>query len=350
MNIKRYEKNPIITIQDVKPSSPEFAVVCVFNAGVIRFAGQVLLLLRVAEVPVNDDPENWFLAPMLDTETNQITIKRFNRHDKTLDFSDSRIIRTEDDQYLTSISHFRIARSTDGIHFDIDDVPAMYPANIYERFGIEDPRITKIGDTYYINYSACSNITGITTNLASTKDFKEFTRHGVIFTPDNKDIAIFPEKINGKYYAFNRPTSAEYGMRDMWISESPDLLCWGNHKLIMQARDTFWDDGRIGASAVPFKTEKGWLEIYHGATKNNRYCLGAALFDLDDPTKLIARSTEPIIQPEEDYELHGFFDNVIFNCGVLFEDGIVKIYYGAADVCMCYGEVALEEIFSRLAE
>jgi len=348
MEIKRYEGNPIITVKDVCPSRQDFEVVCVFNAGVTRFENEVLLLLRVAEAPVNPEPEKWFLAPMFDEEKGEVVIKKFDRNDKTIDFSDSRFVITENDRFLTSISHFRIARSKDGINFVIDKQPAMYPDNVYEKFGIEDPRITLIDGTYYINYSACSNETGVTTNLAKTKDFKTFERCGVIFTPDNKDIAIFPEKINGKYYAFNRPASAEYGMRDLWVSESPDLVCWGNHKLMMRAREDFWDNGRIGCSAVPIKTEKGWLEIYHGATKDDRYCLGAVLLDLNDPTKVIARSVEPIIQPEEEYELHGFFDNVIFNCGVLCEDGIVKIYYGAADVCMCYAEISIEEIFKNL--
>lgn len=349
MIVNRCKNNPIIKPCDVKPSRPDFEVVCVFNAGVIRYMNDVLLLLRVAEVPKNDNADKVFLAPMLDDKTNELIVKSFDRTDKTIDFSDSRFIRTADDQFLTSISHFRIARSKDGINFNVDEKPAMFPANQYERFGIEDPRITLIADTYYINYSACSNITGVTTNLATTKDFVTFTRHGVIFTPDNKDIAIFPEKINGRYYALNRPASAEYGMRDLWMSESPDLISWGNHKLIMRARDDMWDNGRIGCSAVPFKIDEGWLEIYHGATKDHRYCLGAALFDLDDPTKVLARSTEPIIQPEKSYEKIGFFNDVIFNCGVLFEDGIVKIYYGAADTCICYAEITLEEILRNLA-
>jgi len=348
MKIIRSEKNPIITPADVKPSRPDFEVVCVFNAGVIRYNDEVLLMLRIAEVPVNDDEENTFLAPMLDNDTNELIIRKFDRKDKSIDFSDSRFIITPDDRFLTSISHFRIARSKNGIDFEIDEKPAMYPANVYEKFGIEDPRITQIGDTYYINYSACSNVTGVTTNLATTKDFKTFTRHGVIFTPDNKDIAIFPEKINGKYYAFNRPASAEYKTRDMWISESPDLVCWGNHKLLMQARKDRWDNGRIGCSAVPFKTEKGWLEIYHGASVTDRYCLGAVLLDLDDPTKIIARTKDPVIEPVEKYEVEGFFGDVIFNCGVLCEDGIVKIYYGAADTCMCYAEVALNDILDNM--
>ena len=347
MKISRYMGNPIISPSDVKPSRPDFKVVCVFNAGVVRFQGEVLLLMRVAEIPVNDN-KSVELVPVFNDDSGELEIKSFDRTAAGIDFSDSRFVRTADEQYLTSISHFRIARSADGLNFRIDEKPAMFPANVYERFGIEDPRITFVDGRYYINYSAISNITGVTTCLASTTDFVNFTRHGVIFTPDNKDIAIFPEKINGKYYAFNRPASAEYKMRDMWISESPNLVCWGNHKRLMGARKGFWDDGRIGCSAVPFLIDQGWLEIYHGASKEDRYCLGAALLDKDEPWKVLARSKKPVIEPETDYELHGFFRNVIFNCGVLYEEGKVKIYYGAADTCIAYAEADLEEILGML--
>jgi predicted GH43/DUF377 family glycosyl hydrolase len=347
MNLFRSPKNPIIKPEDVKPSRPDFKVVCAFNCGVIRFKGDVLLLIRVAEIPVNNNCEIE-LVPVFDPDKNELVVLKFDKTDKSIDFSDSRFVRTETEQYLTSISHFRIARSKNGIDFTIDEKPAMTPANVYEKFGIEDPRITFIDGKYYINYSAISNITGVTTCLASTEDFVNFTRHGVIFTPDNKDIAIFPEKINGKYYAFNRPSSTEYKTRDMWISESPDIICWGNHKILMSSRNGYWDDGRIGCSAVPFRTDKGWLEIYHGASKDHKYCLGAALLDINDPTVVLARSEEALMMPVEDYEVYGFFGNVIFNCGVLYEDGLVKIYYGAADTCIGYAEIKIEEIFSTL--
>ena len=347
MNVFRSPENPIITPQDVKPSRDGFRVVCVFNAGVIRVDDEVLLLLRVAEDAVSDNPAI-INVPYFDHEKGQLVVKPFRKDDPTCDFSDTRRIQTPGRQYLTSISHFRIARSKNGIHFDIDEKPAMQASNVYEMYGIEDPRITLIGDTYYINYSACSTIGGVTTCLASTKDWKSFQRHGVIFTPDNKDVAIFPERINGKYYALNRPISEEYKFKDIWISESPDLVCWGNHRYLMSSRDGFWDDGRVGCSAVPFLTEKGWVEIYHGATKDDRYCLGAVLLDKDEPWKIISRSVEPVMQPETDYEINGFFGNVIFNCGVLVEDDKVKIYYGAADTYMAYAEVALQEILDSL--
>jgi predicted GH43/DUF377 family glycosyl hydrolase len=347
MNVKRYNQNPLITPKDVTPSRPDFKVECVFNAGVTRFQGEILLLMRVAESAVSDSPDT-VRVPYYDHLKDKVVIKDFDRNDSSCDFSDPRWVRTPDRTYLTSMSHFRIARSKDVINFEIDKTPAMKPANLYEMYGIEDPRITFIDDTYYINYSAISTIGGVTTNLASTKDFQNFQRHGVIFTPDNKDIAIFPQKINGKYYALNRPVSEEFDFRNMWISESPDLVCWGNHRFLIGEREGFWDDGRVGCSAVPFMTDKGWLEIYHGATKDDRYCLGALLLDKDQPWKVIGRSNQPILEPQEDYEINGFFGNVVFNCGVLVEEGIVKIYYGAADTCMAGAEVSLDEILASL--
>lgn len=347
MKVYRSLKNPIISPKDVKPSQPDFEVVCVFNCGVIRFEGDVLLMLRVAERPLalNDREVR---TVYFDHEVGKIVVKSFDKNMPGIGLHDSRFIYTPERIFLSSMSHFRIARSKNGIDFNIEETPCMLPSNVYEMYGIEDPRITLIGDTYYINYSACSTVSGVTTCLATTKDFVSFEKQGVIFTPDNKDVAIFPEKINGKYYALNRPISAEYKLKDIWIAESPDLVCWGNHKFLMSTRDGYWDNGRIGCSAVPFRTEKGWLEIYHGASKENRYCLGAVLLDLEKPWEIISRTESPIIAPEEDYEVNGFFGNVIFNCGVLNEDGIVKIYYGAADTFIGYAEIALQEILDSL--
>lgn len=318
-----------------------------FNCGVIRFQGDVLLLLRVAERVKSTNPE-LYTTPLYNVDEGKITTKSFRLDDPTIDYSDSRFVYTKDRIYLSSMSHFRIARSKDGVNFDINEQPAMSPDNEYEMYGIEDPRITFIGDTYYINYSACSTTTGVTTNLATTKDFVTFERHGVIFSPDNKDVAIFPEKIGEKYFALHRPISFEYETKDIWIAESPNLICWGNHRKLITTRPGFWDDGRIGCSAVPFLVDDGWLEIYHGASRENRYCLGALLLDKDDPSKVLARGELPVMAPEADYEMNGFFGNVVFNCGVLFEGGVVKIYYGAADAVVAYAEVAADEVLSTL--
>lgn len=345
MAIVRSKMNPIIKPEDVKPSRPGFEVICAFNAGVARLEKEVILLLRVAERPITQNPDK-YLCPMLDGENNLI-VKEFNTKDETCDFSDSRVIKTSNGNYLTSMSHFRVARSFDGVNFDIDESPSIFPENQYEAFGIEDPRITFIDGIYYINYSAISHI-GITTCLIATKDFKTFERLGVILHPDNKDVEIFPGKINGKYYALHRPSISHFGKPDIWLAESSDLLCWGNHRYLMGVREGYWDNGRIGGSAIPFKVDGGWLEIYHGATKDDRYCLGAVLLDENEPWKIIARTETPIMEPEADYEINGFFGNVIFTCGVLYEEEIVKVYYGAADTYLCYAEIAVSEILTRL--
>jgi len=347
MGIIRSEKNPLIVPEDVSPSRPDFKVMCVFNCGVTRFNEEVLLLMRVAEIPICDCSDR-ARVPILEKETNKLIIKEFDKADSTIDFSDPRVIRTLDENYLTTISHLRIARSKNGIDFIIDKKPAMFPENIYERFGIEDPRITFIDGKYYIGYNAISDVTGITICLASTVDFISFRRHGVIFMPDNKDFALFPEKIGGKYFALSRPTSAEFGKKDIWISQSSDLGSWGDHRIMMTTRDGYWDDGWIGCGGVPFKIDEGWLEIYHGASKDDIYRMGAVLLDPSEPSKIIARSEKPIIEPSEPYEKRGFLENVIFTCGVLHEDGKVKIYYGAADTCIAYAEMNLGDILSGL--
>ena len=346
MKVYRAPENPLISPENVKPSRPDFEVVCAFNAGVTKVDGDVLLLLRVAEIATCDNPKI-VKVPLFDHIKGEIVVKEFDVDDPDVDISDSRFVRTPERLYLSSISHFRIARSSDGINFDIEEKPAMQADNLYEMYGLEDPRITRMGDTYYINYSAISPVGGVSTCLASTTDWRHFQRHGVIFTPDNKDVAIFPEKINGMYYALNRPASSLFGFRDIWISQSPDLICWGNHKHLMTAGDG-WDDGHVGCSAVPFLIDEGWVEIYHAASKNDRYCLGAALLDKNDPSKLLARTKKPIMEPKMDFEIGGFYGNVIFTCGVIYEEGKVKIYYGAADTCTGYAHIELSDIMNAM--
>lgn len=347
MNVFRSGKNPIIRPEDVIPSRPDFEVAGVFNCGVIRFDGEILLLIRVAERPVNNDIKIE-IVPLLDLEAGKISAKEFNKDDPSVVISDPRFIRTTSGWYLTTISHLRIARSKNGTDFTVDKKPAMSPENKYERFGMEDPRITEINGIYYISYCAVSDLNGITTCLASTTDFIEFKRHGVIFLPDNKDVAIFPEKIRDKYYALSRPISTGCEARDMWISESSDLICWGNHMKLMETRKQYWDEGSIGAGSVPFRVKEGWLEIYHGSSKINRYCLGAVLLDASEPWKVIARTKKPVMEPVMGYEINGFFGNVVFTCGSLYEEEKVKIYYGAADTSIAYAEISLEDILYQL--
>jgi len=346
MNVFRSPHNPVIGPEDVKPSAGGFEVIGVFNAGVTHLEDEIILLLRVAERPINTNPDV-VQAAVYDLAAERPVIIEFPKDDPEIDFSDPRLIIKTGRTYLTSISHLRLARSKDGVDFEIDDVPTIYPANNYETFGLEDPRISLIDDMYYISYVAVSPL-GVTTCLISTKDFISFRRHGVIFCPENKDAVLFPGKIDGKFYALHRPVSALFNKQDIWIAESPDLHCWGNHRCLMGPRPGHWDEAKIGAGAAPFKTGLGWLEIYHGVDRNNRYCLGAVLLDSSEPWKVVARANKPILEPQAVYECDGFFGNVVFSCGLLCEGDKVRIYYGAADTVICCAELSLKEILETL--
>ncbi len=343
----KHPGNPIITTADVAPSRPDFKVVGVFNAGVARYEAQTLLLLRVAEAPVQN-VEGKVLVPLYDSVRGSVEIRELDNGNGEYDTRDPRVVRARDGQnYLTSISHMRVAKSPDGVRFEIEKKPFIKSEDCYTAFGAEDARIARIGEHYYISYSAASEY-GIVVRLAKTRDFVTYEACGNIFHPDNKDVALFPEKIGGLYYGLHRPSTSEYGRPNMWIASSPDLLHWGDHRLLAAVRPGSWDSGRIGASAVPFLTEKGWLEIYHGATRDNRYCLGVMLLDREEPWKLLARSELTLMEPDQPYETQGFFGNVVFSCGALEENGRVSIYYGAADESVCLAATTTEHLLSLL--
>ncbi|WAA08557.1 glycoside hydrolase family 130 protein [Fervidibacillus albus] len=351
MEIKRFHENPLIKPSDVKPYYIDHEVIGVFNAGVAKYKNETVLLLRIAERPLNTNPNTVKVSFFdFEKEDGKLTIVELDKNDDRYDFSDPRSIYFRDSRriaYLTSISYIRMARSKDGRHFDIDDKPLIYPENNQESWGMEDPRVTQIGDTYYIQYSSVSP-NGIGVGLISTKNFTDFKRHGLMLHPQNKDVAIFPEKINGKYYALHRPVPKEIGTPDIWLAESDNLMYWGNHQFLLGVSENSWENGRIGGGAVPIRTEKGWLAIYHAADKNDRYCLGALLLDLNDPSKILAKTNEPILEPEAPYEKEGFFGNVVFTCGIIEDGDDITIYYGAADEYIAGAVVSLKEIMSKL--
>ena len=336
----------------VRPSQPGLEVVGTFNAAAVRHEDETLLLLRVAEAP--DEPSGKVAAPFYNPDTGTLEVKHFTRGATGVDTSDPRVTVVDGKTWLTSISHLRLARSSDGIDFEIDPAPAMTAATPYETFGLEDPRITRIDDTCWINYTAVSPW-GISTALASTKDFITYARHGIIFAPPNRDVTIFPEKIAGRYVALHRPMAAEPGENAIWSASSPNLTDWGDHQYVAAARPGQWDDLKIGGGAVPFRvqtgTHDGWLAVYHGVTASPpTYSLGAILLDAENPSRVLGRSAEPILQPEADYERHGFYDGVVFSCGLIVEDDLVRIYYGAADGVMAVADLSLDEILAGLTE
>lgn len=348
MRVERFPENPIVSPKDVKPSVDGWEVLCSFNAGVIEYGDEILMLMRVAERPVRKH-EAQVLVPVMAFDDGEAKLKilEFSPSDKGINLSDPRVVCFPGKLYLTSISHLRLARSKDGRNFTVDPTPALFPDQEYEAYGMEDPRITKIDDTYYVVYKGVAP-EGITQCLASTKDFVTWEKHGVIFAPENMDAMIFPEKVRGKYVAFHRPQPKMIGTPNMWVSYSNDLLHWGEHKFMMGCSAGTWEGGRIGGGAVPFLTDKGWIEIYHAATPEDHYCLGAALLDKDYPEKVLAKSPEPILKPEAPYEVHGFKDNVVFSCGAVVKGDKVTIYYGAADETMCAADFSIQEILDSL--
>ncbi len=350
---RRAAENPILTPAMVPPSRPDLEVVGVFNAAVIRHGKDVVLLLRVAEAPPRRTAGE-VASPVFDASSGRLEILRWPADTAGLDVSDPRVIVLHGRTYLTSISHLRVARSADGIHFDIEPAPALSAATDLESFGLEDPRITLLDGTYWINYTAVSPH-GISTGLASTGDFRTYERHGIIFPPPNRDVTIFPERIGGRYAALHRPMPEGPGEPEIWIAWSSNLMDWGGHRPVAGARrDSKWDDLKVGGGAVPFRVKVGaqdaWLAIYHGVSRSPlEYSLGALLLDARNPARVLGRSRDPILKPEAPYEREGFFSGVVFTCGVLAEGDTVRVYYGAADGVTAVADLSLAEILGGLA-
>ncbi len=348
MLVERFSENPLIRPCDVPPSRDDYEVVGAFNPAATIFNDEILLLLRVAERP-KDKADDEQVSPILNPETGELEHFRLKNDDPRItDIPDSRSFYVNGEMMLTSISHLRIARSKDGVHFTVDPAPAVFPELAYETYGLEDPRITKIDNLFYITYKVVSQ-TGICTGLLTTDDFVHFQRHGIIFCPENIDVVLFPEKIGGKFWALTRPVPRYLGPRGIWIASSPDAVHWGQHApLVLPAEGTF-HDGKTGGSCVPIKTDAGWLKIYHGSDIDDRYSLAAVLLDLDDPTKVIARADKPLMEPEMPYELEGFYGNVVFSCGAVEKDDEIIIYYGASDEYTAGAKTTISKILSTLS-
>lgn len=340
----RHPENPLISHDDVKPSRPDFEVIGAFNAGAALYDGEIVLLLRVAERPISSSPDV-ILCPHLD-DAGELIMTAVRRDDPDYDTRDSRLVvnRASGELFLTSISHLRLARSKDGVHFSIAGSPWLQAEPPYESFGIEDARITPIDGKYYVNYTAVSRL-GIATGLVSTTDFASIERHGIIFAPSNRDVTLFPEQVAGRYLCYHRPMPGGIGGLNIWIAESPDLIHWGGHRLVLESPP---GGGRIGGGAPPIKTGAGWLSIYHSADANNRYTLGAFLTALDAPGRIIAQSRTPILAPEAPYETNGFFGKVVFTCGAVAEGDRLRVYYGAADDKIALAECSLNDLVASL--
>ncbi len=388
----RLDNNPILTSADVAPSQAALEVVSVFNAAAAQVGDETILLLRVAERPrgmtgllaptariLDLDAPHDRLAPVppgtmgedvigiafLDsaTEPPRVVVAYVRKDLPGLDVSDPRSIqvtkppsnpgaRGEVRDYLTQISHLRVARSTDGAHFVVDQLPAVAPADSFEEYGCEDPRATLIDGVWHITYVSVGSV-GITTSRLTTTDFRSFERRGLMFLPDHKDVVLFPGRVQDRYVALTRPMPASFNrVLGIWIAFSDDLVGWGGHRPLALPRPGMWDGVRTGAGTVPFRVDEGWLELYHGVDSEGRYAMGGLLLDPEDPARVIARSPEPILTPEHDYEQSGFYRNIVFSCGhvSLDETGSrIRMYYGGADSCLAAADFDVKEILASLA-
>jgi len=347
--LQRHPANPIVTADMVRPSNERYRVRGAFNPGAIRFGDETLLLLRVAEdVPAEDGR---VAVPYVEFRDGQAhaAVLDVSRDDPEVTLKDTRGVVYRGQDYLSTMSHIRLARSRDGVHFEVEPEPFLFPADETERFGVEDARVTRIGDTYWINYTAVSE-DGWYTKLASTRDFKTVQRHGCIFHPQNKDVSIFPRKIGDRYAALHRPNNSGFGKPSIWYAESPDLIHWGNHRCLLRPRDTEYERMKIGGGAPCIETPEGWLQIYHGKGDGQRYSLFALLLDLDEPWKIRAQGDVPILQPEAKYETEGFFPGVVFTNGVIQDGDELKVYYGAADGVTALATAGITDLVGRLVD
>jgi predicted GH43/DUF377 family glycosyl hydrolase len=301
----RYEKNPILTANDWP-----YAVHSVFNPGSTLLAdGTTLLLCRVED--------------------------------------------------RRGLSHLCAARSANGVDgWVIDPEPTLMPdpENYPEElWGIEDPRITFVPELgkYIIAYTAFTR-SGPGVALASTEDFKTFSRYGLVMQPDDKDAALFPRRINGDFALVHRPTT-DTGAH-VWLSMSPDLKNWGSHKLMLSARKgAWWDANKIGLSPPLIETKEGWLMIYHGVRHTPAGCLyrlGLALFELEHPEHCLLRGDSWVFGPQAPYEREGDVGNVAFPCGATLDpDGdTVRLYYGAADTSIALATGSVKRLLGWLEE
>lgn len=338
----RFPQNPLLRPEDVRPSRPDLEVKCLLNPGAFQYRGQTGLLIRVAEAPITK--QDTVSTVVIDPNHDEMQVIEYRKDDPLLVATDPRGFTYNGKGYLTTLSHLRLAWSDDGIHFTADDAPAITGAGYLETFGIEDCRVTQIEDRYLLTYTQVSPA-GHGVGLIETTDWHSYTRHGMIIPPLNKDCAIFPERVGGVYCALHRPSGWS---NDIWVASSPDGIHWGDHRRVIGPRPDAWDSERVGAGAQPIRTDTGWLEIYHGADHASRYCLGALLLDTEDPSRVLARSTQPIMEPTATYETKGFFGNVVFTNGHIVDGDRVTVYYGASDNYVCGATFSIQAILKSL--
>lgn len=297
--VYRWEGNPVVSPEDV-----DFRLADICNAGVARVNGEYILLVTI--------------------------------------------------QGLQGFYSIHRARSQDGYHFEFDPEAVMassgeQPDPTCDEEGVMDARVTPFEGSFYVVYNAVGR-NGYRLGLAQTDDFKTITRLGIISEPDTKGGALFPEKLNGKFARLERPWEGG----SIWISYSEDLVYWGEGEFVMGPRGGFWDLNRIGAATPPMRIDQGWFFLYYGIKETSAgplFRLGAAILDYENPKIVVGRTNVPILSPRTPLERLGDVPNLVFSCGALIEpNNEVKIYYGAANSCICLGITSVDEIVRACSE
>lgn len=259
----------------------------------------------------------------------------------------------------TGISKLTVARSANGIdNWQIDEAPLLAPneEHFEEQWGFEDPRAVWVEelDTHVITCTAYGPM-GPSVYLAKSKDFRTVERVGVIVTPEDKNAALLPERVGGKWILFHRPTSGFGTLHPgISLSRSPDLVNWSAAETVMEPRTgAWWDSLRIGIGPPLIKTEHGWLLIYHGVKETvsgGIYRVGLALLDLEEPAHVLRRASNWVLAPREPYERAGDVPNAIFPCGVIHdhERGELRLYYGGADTTICLATASFDEVLDMV--
>jgi Predicted glycosylase len=255
------------------------------------------------------------------------------------------VFRAED---RTGIPHLFVGRSEDGLHITLENQPIAFvdekgqEASSHYQY---DPRLVKIEETYYVTW--CDDFFGPALAIAKTTDFRTFVKYNHPYLPFNRNGVLFPRKINGEFVMLSRPSdSGHTAFGDIFLSRSPDLRYWGDCAHVMERGWEWWNLTKIGAGPNPIETSEGWLLLFHGVTNTCNgfvYSFGGALLDLNDPSKVLYRSADFFLTPEEPYEVSGFVPNVCFPTSALVDQktGRMAIYYGAADTytALCFSTV-----------
>lgn len=259
------------------------------------------------------------------------------------------IYRAEGREFRSGPGSCPVTRLGLAISEDGYNISYRHPLPVFDRdisdpwceFGCEDPRVSKIGDTYYIVYVTMSRFgyTGDRLAYATTKDFKSFKRHGLLMKQlEQRTSGFLPDKIDGKFVLFHRP------MPNMWLSYSRDLINWGDMTCVLETKDGSWYENKLGIGAPPLETEHGWLLFWHGKNNRGEYGLGIMLLDKNNPAKILKFQEEPILTPEKEYEKTGFVNNVVYTNGAIRLKDKYFIYYGCCDRVLAVATLDVSEV------